>query len=47
MTWSQSSEISDRMWLEMMTVSFYPLNFKDSTISNGAFRFLLRFYKTI
>ena len=30
-----------------MTVSFHPLNHGNSTISNGAFRFLLRFYKTI
>lgn len=29
------------------TVKFYPLNHGRSTISNGAFRFLLRVYKTI
>ena len=29
------------------TVKFHPLNHGRSTISNGAFRFLLRFYKTI
>jgi hypothetical protein len=29
------------------TVTFYPLNHGRSTINNGAFRFLLRFYKTI